>query len=118
MVDVGLDPSAVSALQIKSGLFQKKSVREGLTSLFKDDFVDVVGAGKRAAAAADADASIAELRDAMLAAAEALDFEHAAELRDQVLELERITLGLGSGPLPVGVGKKKKTSKKKRRRKR
>jgi excinuclease UvrABC helicase subunit UvrB len=39
--------------------------------------------------------TIAALRVDMLAAAEALEFEHAAELRDQLRELERLQLTLG-----------------------
>jgi excinuclease ABC subunit B len=40
-------------------------------------------------------ALIASLRADMLAAAEALEFERAAELRDQIRELERLQLSLG-----------------------
>ena len=41
-----------------------------------------------------------ELRQEMLAAAEALEFERAAELRDRILDLEDAALGIG-GPLDL-----------------
>jgi len=73
-----------------------KARSEGLSSLFEEDFVDVVAQGERARAvsAAGGEAAIEELRDEMKAAAEALDYERAAELRDRILALERADLGM------------------------
>jgi excinuclease ABC subunit B len=77
-----------------------KARSEGLASLFQDDFVDVAGAGKRQReareAGGDLNKHLAELRSEMLAAAEALDYERAAELRDEILELEGQSLGFES----------------------
>ena len=41
---------------------------------------------------------IAELKEAMFAAAQDLDFERAAELRDQVRRLQEGALGIGAAP--------------------
>ena len=90
----------------------QKKTREGLSSLFADDFVDTVSAGKRVAAAANADKTIASLRKEMLAAADAMDFERAAQLRDEIFELERSALGLGGAEH----GAKPKPKRRRRRR--
>jgi len=90
----------------------QKTTREGLSSLFADDFVDTVSAGKRVAAAANADKTIASLRKEMLAAADAMDFERAAQLRDEIFELERSALGLGGAEH----GAKPKPKRRRRRR--
>jgi len=75
-----------------------KAHSAGLSSLFRDDFVDVAGAGKRQKAALEAggglDAHLETLRKEMLSAADALEFERAAELRDEILELEAQSMGL------------------------
>ncbi len=85
----------------------KKERREGLTALFDRDWVDPAEVARQARVAAEAEASLRSgdleaLRRDMLAAAEALDFERAAALRDQVLELEGLALGLGPRGGPGG----------------
>ena len=55
--------------------------------------------------AASVETLIAELEEEMKEASERLEFERAALLRDQILEL-RATMGGGAGPRPKSKGKK------------
>ena len=75
-----------------------KARREGLSALFELDQVDLVGQVSREkkarAQGQDLQKALEALRAEMLGAAEALEFERAAELRDRIFELERESLGL------------------------
>ena len=76
-----------------------KARREGLSALFELDQVDLPAQAlreqrARGVAPGELERTLQALRDEMLAAAEALEFERAAELRDRLLELERGSLGL------------------------
>jgi len=75
----------------------EKKKREGLTAIYEADYVDLeqVATREREAAAANEElGSLAELRKEMLAAAEDLEFERAAALRDKIFDLEARALGL------------------------
>ena len=76
----------------------RKTQREGLNTIYERDYVDLaeLAERKRRAEAAEKElgAGLAELRKEMLAAAEALEFERAAALRDQSLTLEKRSLEL------------------------
>ena len=70
-------------------------VRAGLNAIFERDYVDTEEVAQRAQRAAEAaEVDLEELRDEMRAAAESLEFERAAELRDRIAELEALSLGL------------------------
>ena len=81
----------------------KKNVAELLESVFESDYVtvDISAEGEQAAEEvkglerARLPEMLEDLRTQMLAAAEALEFEKAAELRDQVKRLEKISLEQG-----------------------
>jgi excinuclease ABC subunit B len=79
-----------------------KGKREGLHDIVERDYVDADEIGTRARRAVHAGAtlrsSIDELRKKMLAAAEALQFEEAAALRDQIFDLEARTAGVAPRP--------------------
>ena len=70
---------------------------DGLSRLF-EDFVDVAKVGRRQkealAKGGDLQTYIADLREQMHTAAQALDYERAAELRDEILDLEARELGM------------------------
>ena len=77
----------------------QKARRDGLSALFELDMVDVVAQTKkeklaRVEGSAKLESALDDLRKEMIAAAEALEFERAAELRDRIFELERASLGL------------------------
>ena len=79
--------------------FEKISVMMHVLQLIRQDYVDADQVAEREQAAAEAAAelsgeSVEELRKQMLAAAEALDFEAAAALRDKIYALEQAALGL------------------------
>jgi excinuclease ABC subunit B len=76
----------------------EKRQREGLNAIYERDYVDLAEVARRErgseAAEVKLKASLDELREEMLAAAEALEFERAAELRDRIFDLETRALGL------------------------
>jgi len=75
----------------------KKSLRSILEDISSKDYTEVPIAAEAQAAYGDPDAlkqQIAEIKSQMLEAAADLDFERAAELRDQMLELEKRELAL------------------------
>ncbi|MGE0709709.1 MAG: excinuclease ABC subunit UvrB [Planctomycetota bacterium] len=76
----------------------RKRQHEGLNAIYEADYVDAEQEGARAKAAAAAASALEEsaesLRERMLAAAQALDFEAAAALRDQLFALEGQALEL------------------------
>lgn len=76
----------------------KRRLEEGLHTIVETDFIDSEELAKKKAKRADIeknfDSRMAELKTQMIAAAEELDFEKAAELRDEIFELERLVLEL------------------------
>ena len=88
----------------------KKRLREGLNSIYEADYVDVAALAARERTAREAEgklkADVKQIRSEMLAAAEALEFERAAELRDQLLVLEDQSLGLIPAPANPMLAKK------------
>jgi len=75
----------------------KKSFRSILDDISSKDYTDVPIAAEAQAAYGDPDAlkqQITTLKEQMLEAAADLDFERAAELRDQMLEMEKRELAL------------------------
>jgi excinuclease ABC subunit B len=77
----------------------QKARREGLSGIFAEqDYMEADAIGKRArdavAASKGLGKSLEKLRKEMLEAAEALEFERAAALRDEIFELEAISLGV------------------------
>ncbi|SHJ06475.1 Excinuclease ABC subunit B [Malonomonas rubra DSM 5091] len=75
----------------------KKSLRSILEDISSKDYTDVPIAAEGEAAYSDPDElkkQVATLKEQMLEAAADLDFERAAELRDQMLELEKRELAL------------------------
>jgi excinuclease ABC subunit B len=86
----------------------QKALHKGLNAIYEADYVDVERIVSRERAAKEAEAALGKdleaLRKDMLAAAEALEFERAAELRDRILDLEARALGVGpDGPLDVAL---------------
>jgi len=75
-----------------------KAQQAGLNEIYEADYVDADELAKAEAIKRDAQGALssdaASIRERMLAAAEALDFETAAALRDQLLSLEDQALGL------------------------
>ena len=71
---------------------------EGLNAIYEADYVDPEVLAKKEAIQHKAEGALkkdaADLRKRMLAAADGLDFELAARLRDQLLQLEDEALGL------------------------
>jgi len=79
----------------------RKAVSDVLTSIYEADYVTIpIEQGKAAdlAAGEDAEAAIRRLRGEMKAAAERLEFEKAAKLRDEIRELTTFLLAMGEGP--------------------
>ena len=79
----------------------RKAVSDVLASIYDADYVTVpIEQGKAAdlAAGEDAEAAIRRLRGEMKAAAERLEFEKAAKLRDEIRELTTFLLAMGEGP--------------------
>jgi excinuclease ABC subunit B len=72
---------------------QKRQVG-GLNAIFEADYVEVSPEDAKASEEARKGGDIDALRKRMLEAAEALDFEAAAALRDELFELEARALGL------------------------
>ncbi|WP_148897000.1 excinuclease ABC subunit UvrB [Geothermobacter ehrlichii] len=76
----------------------KKSLRSILEDIAEKDYVELPVAAEEVAAYGDLEslrAEIARLKQEMLAAAADLEFEKAAQLRDRMLELEKLELQLG-----------------------
>jgi excinuclease ABC subunit B len=73
-----------------------KRIGDAFGSFYARDYVELAVAEEPDSAVEDEDiaARVTELEKEMLAAAEELDFERAAELRDRVAELQRRQLGL------------------------
>ena len=75
-----------------------KAQHEALAAIYESDYVDPSELAEKAKAMAAAESTLKQdavsLRKEMLAAAEALDFEKAAALRDQLFELEGQALGI------------------------
>ncbi|MBL4844969.1 MAG: excinuclease ABC subunit UvrB [Planctomycetes bacterium] len=75
-----------------------KAQHAGLNAIYESDYVDAEEVARSEAIKRDAEGTLradaADLRRQMLAAAEALDFETAAALRDRLLSLEDEALGL------------------------
>lgn len=91
-----------SAYNAEHGITPQSIVKrqhEGLNAIYESDYVDADALAKKEAIQHKAEGALhkdaAALRKQMLAAADALDFELAARLRDQLLELEDQALGLG-----------------------
>ena len=104
----------------------EKGFREGLNDIFERDYVEPEEVLRQAEDATlaeeDLRTNVDELRRDMLAAAEGLDFEKAARLRDRIFELEARALGLptpGSpNPPPLKAGSSRGGAKPGRRRRR
>jgi excinuclease ABC subunit B len=85
----------------------KKSIHELLASVFEKDYVTVEAAAEDDVAATAAPpldeipARIAAARAAMREAAAKLEFETAAELRDEIRRLENLELAMRSGEAPA-----------------
>jgi excinuclease ABC subunit B len=79
----------------------RKRIPEILGTVYEKDYVTVSLAAEPAAtygAAPTAPRLLRSLKKQMLAAAQNLEFEKAAELRDRILRIERAELGLGDAP--------------------
>ncbi len=76
-------------------------IRSTVGEVCAADHVTVDVPARDPGVADDRDQTIARLKKEMIAAAEALDFERAADLRDQVHRLEAAELGIGAAH-PVG----------------
>jgi excinuclease ABC subunit B len=79
----------------------KSHISEVLHSVFEQDYVTVSPVSSDAASefvGQDLEASILKLQKAMKKASENLEFEEAAELRDEIRRLEAIALGLEPPP--------------------
>lgn len=74
----------------------KRGIEDGLSKIVEDDFVDPELLAKREknrrSVESNLEGRIEELKADMLVAAEQLEFEKAAEIRDQIFELERMAL--------------------------
>lgn len=74
----------------------KRGIEDGLNKIVEDDFVDPELLAKREknrrSVESNLEGRIEELKAEMLVAAEQLEFEKAAEIRDQIFELERMAL--------------------------
>ncbi len=76
----------------------QKAITQILTSVYEADYVTVPRAAERLAAygdPAETQRRVKRLRKEMKRAAERLEFERAAELRDEIIELERMELEVG-----------------------
>ncbi len=83
----------------------RKAVSDVLTSICEADYVTVpVEQGKAAGLSGeeDAEAAIRRLRGEMKTAADRLEFEKAAKLRDEIRELTSFLMEMGEGPAAVG----------------
>ncbi len=83
----------------------RKAVSDVLASIYEADYVTVpIDQGKTAGLAGgeDAEAAIRRLRGEMKAAAERLEFEKAAKLRDEIRELTAFLMATGEGPAGDG----------------
>jgi excinuclease ABC subunit B len=82
----------------------EKALQEGLDDIFQRDYLEPEDLLRQAEdanlAEEDLRTNVDELRREMLSAAEALDFEAAARLRDRIFELESRALGLPTPGLP------------------
>ena len=82
----------------------RKAVSDVLTSIYEADYVTVpVEQGKAAGLSGeeDAEAVIRRLRIEMKNAADRLEFEKAAKLRDEIRELTSFLMAVGEGPAAV-----------------
>ncbi|MDF1664056.1 MAG: excinuclease ABC subunit UvrB [Planctomycetota bacterium] len=74
----------------------KRGIEDGLSKIVEDDFIDPELLAKREknrrSVESNLEGRIEELKADMLVAAEQLEFEKAAEIRDQIFELERMAL--------------------------
>jgi excinuclease ABC subunit B len=83
----------------------RKAVSDVLTSIYEADYVTVPIDQEKAARLAggeDAEAAIHRLRGEMKAAAERLEFEKAARLRDEIRDLTSFLMEMGEGPAAGG----------------
>jgi excinuclease ABC subunit B len=83
----------------------RKAVSDVLASIYEADYVTVPIDREGTAGLAggeDAEAAIRRLRGEMKAAAERLEFEKAAKLRDEIRELTAFLMATGEGPAAVG----------------
>jgi excinuclease ABC subunit B len=81
----------------------KKNIPDIIGSVYEKDYITVPVAADAAApygAGKKTTKLLRSLKKQMLAAAHNLEFEKAAELRDRLLRLERVALGLGEAPPP------------------
>jgi excinuclease UvrABC helicase subunit UvrB len=75
----------------------KRNLEELLGSVYEADYVDLEKVAEGAGGyktAAEIEAEIRNLTGEMLSAAEKLDFEHAAALRDRISRLRQAELGV------------------------
>jgi len=81
-----------------------KSLGSPLVKIYEADYVDIPIAAEKGAryGAADLPRMIRQLKKEMKQAAEQLEFEKAAELRDRVRELEEKELSLREPPAQGG----------------
>lgn len=75
----------------------KKSVRNILASIYEADYfsVPVVADRKEEYAVKEIPAAVEKLKKEMKEAAERLEFERAAEIRDRIHRLEEVALKIG-----------------------
>jgi len=76
----------------------KRAIDEGLNEIYESDFTDAEELAKRARLRLGLEGNLEKrldnLKAEMIAAAEQLEFEKAAQLRDEIFELERMALEL------------------------
>jgi len=105
----GITPQTVRR-QIKD-LRQMAGFRSELSSVGDDGEIEIDGTTYTQE---EVPKLIADLKKQMLAAAKDLDFERAAELRDQIHAVEDASLGLQGGSIPSVSGQRRKKASKRR----